>query len=537
MATRRSFIQNAAGITATSALTGFTPNLLAETTMAHPQVETGHGRVEGRRLDGIDVFKGIRYGAPTGNRRFQPAARPESWGGVRAALDYGPRAVQGGATIVGDEDCLFLNVWTPAANDHAKRPVMVWLHGGGFSSGSGASPLYDGTSLAVSNDVVVVTLNHRLNVFSALQLDQLLGQDYAESGCVGMLDIVQALEWVRDNITAFGGDPDRVLVFGESGGGRKVSTLLAMPAATGLFHRAVIQSGAILRVAERDDAARLTDELLRTLGIDRTRAHELTTIDPGDLLRAYQRANANFEPRQAVVGMAAATPILGATTLPAHPFDPTATPISADVPVIVGYTAYEEALFYRLKDLMNPLASNREMDFDMTAAELRDRVAARLGVDPTRLLEAYAADYSNESPWERFLRICTDHPRGSYPQILAARRAQSGAAPTYVYRFDWEMNDEVKAFHALEIPFVFNNTHVSNWTKDHPDEPQRLAQAMSAAWASFARSGVPSGTALPTWEPYDETTRSTMLFANPPTQSHDPNRRSREAMAAVLSRG
>ena len=233
---------------------------------AAPVAETAAGKIRGVVQEGVNVFKGVPYGASTtGKNRFMPARKPVPWPGVRDALHYGPSAPQGNGKTVArgvapiSEDCLVLNVWTRGLNDGVKRPVMVWIHGGGFATLSGSSPAYDGVNLAKRGDVVLITLNHRLNVFGFLDLADLAGDQYAQSGNVGMLDLVHALDWVRDNITNFGGDPNNVTIFGESGGGRKVSTLLAMPAAKGLFHRAIIESGPGVHMQPRDLANRTGD--------------------------------------------------------------------------------------------------------------------------------------------------------------------------------------------------------------------------------------------------------------------------------------
>ena len=297
---------------------------LAQEREIGPMVETDRGKVRGVIRRGMHVFKGIPYGAPTGgDYRFKPSLR-HFWTSPRDAFDYGASAPQTRPQSSTSEECLFLNVWTPGLRDGGRRPVMVWLHGGGFSSGSGSSPTYDGVNLCRGGDVVVVTINHRLNVFGSLYLAGLGGDEFAASGCVGMLDVVAALEWVRDNITRFGGDPGAVTIFGESGGGRKVSTLLAMPKARGLFHRAIIESGAVLRLRSADDATREAELVLAELGLTSRQLRDLQQVEPAQLLEAHQAVAARVAPAEHIVGTTASTPVRDGHLLPVHPFDPTA---------------------------------------------------------------------------------------------------------------------------------------------------------------------------------------------------------------------
>ncbi len=493
-------------------------------------VETTAGRVRGAVRAGVNVFKGVRYGAPTGGRnRFMPPAAPAPWTGVRDAVEYGAAAPQGRSRPVAGEDCLFLNVWTRGLGDGGRRPVMVWLHGGGFSSGSGSSRTYDGVNLCNRSDVVVVTLNHRLNIFGSAHLAELAGGDFAASGCAGMLDIVAALEWVRDNIEAFGGDPGRVTVFGESGGGRKVSTLLAMPDAKGLFHRAIIQSGAVLRVRSPRDATREAELLLAKLGLRADQARDLQAVPTGRLFAAFTEVSRDFEPEEHVVGMTGSTPVRDGRFIPVHPFDPAAAEVSRDVPVIVGYNRTEETLWWR----------GREMPLDMTASDLQGRIAARLrsDADAGRVVAAYRDAYPDARPWDLYILICTDHPRGMYARELAARKTAQGGAPAWLYRFDWDMGGEMKTPHALEIRFVFDNVdHTETRLFDLPGSPAArvLAGRMSAAWTAFASTGNPDTPELPHWPVYTADTRQAMLFDNESRIVRDHDRGPRLVMEDVL---
>ena len=535
--TRRAFLHGVSGLAVAGGAAQLLSGAPAVFTRAWAQeatsgatVETTAGRVRGAIRAGVHVFKGVRYGAPTGGRnRFMPPLAPAPWAGVRDALAYGAAAPQSRSHPVTSEDCLFLNVWTRGLGDGGRRPVMVWLHGGGFRAGSGSSATYDGVNLCNRGDVVVVTINHRLNIFGSAYLAELAGDDFAASGCTGMLDIVAALEWVRDNIEAFGGDPDRVTVFGESGGGRKVSTLLAMPDAKGLFHRAIIQSGAVLRVRNTRDATREAELLLAKLGLRADQAGDLQAVPTDRLFAAFTEMSRDFEPEEHVVGMTTSTPVLDGRFIPVHPFDPTAAEISRDVPVIVGYNRTEETLSWR----------GREMPLDMTETDLHGRIAARLrsDADAPRVVAAYRDAYPDARPWDLYILICTDHPRGMYARELAARKTAQGGAPAWLYRFDWDMGGEMKTPHALEIRFVFDNVdHTETRLFDLPGSPAArvLAGRMSAAWTAFAGTGNPDTPDLPHWPVYARDTRQAMLFDNESRIVRDHDRGPRQVMEDVL---
>jgi len=501
----------------------------ARTTRGDALVDTSSGTVRGLVSEGVNIFKGVPYGAPTGGtNRFMPPRLPEAWAGVREVFEYGSNAPQG-ADASGSEDCLALNVWSAGLNDRGRRPVMVWLHGGGFSSGSGSSPTYDGTNLCLTGDVVVVTINHRLNVFGSNYLAESLGEDFAYSGCVGMFDIVASLEWVRDNIEAFGGDPGNVTVFGESGGGRKVSVLLAMPTARGLFHRAIIESGAVLKVTSRVDGDRLASRVLDGLGLTAARARELQTIPAARVMGAYQAASSGWVRQDPIVGTSAGTPVLDGVAIPHHPFEPLATPASAEVPIIVGYNRTEETLFVP--------ASQMEVHLD--EAGLRRRVAASIGatVEPERVIDAYRSEHPKARPWDLYILIATDHPRGMYARELAKRKSDARRAPAYLYRFDFDLGGERGTPHALEIPFVFNNIDRAGARFSSiigNPRAHALAAKMSAVWMAFARYGDPGTPDLPPWPTYSTRLRGTMLFNDASRVESDPDRKARLIMEEVL---
>jgi para-nitrobenzyl esterase len=431
----------------------------------------------------------------------------------------GLRAIIGEAQPEPDgEDCLCLNVWTPAVNDSGKRPVMFWCHGGAFTMGSGSAPFYHGTNLARRGDVVVVTVNHRLGPLGYCYLGDLAGEDYAESGNVGMLDLVAALEWVRDNSAAFGGDPGNVTIFGESGGGAKVSVLMAMPAAAGLFHRAIVQSGPGLRMMAREKATEHAEKLLKALEVSARDMNRLAALPFEQIIEANARVNSN-----ALRGW---SPVVDGRVLPQHPFDPVAPAISAQVPLIIG-TNKDEATLFLLADA--ELATLDE-------AGLHARVAPLAGEATAALIAAYRYAYPQASPGDLFSSLMSDRMMRMHSITLAERKAAAGAAPVFMYLFTWEtpiLGGRLKACHALEIPFVFNTLERGGrFTGDSP-ERFALAEQMSEAWLAFARDGVPRYQGLPTWPAYDAETRATMIFDRTCRVENDPGGELRRAWSDI----
>ena len=487
-----------------------------------PIIETASGRVSGITSAGVHVFKGIPYGASTsGANRFMPQRKPEPWMGVREAIGYAGRSPQAAAgaqrpelatvwgpvdTLPVGEDCLTLHVWTPRL-DTAKRPVMVWLHGGAFSYGSANSPRYDSTNLARRNDVVVVAVNHRLNIFGHLDLSTIGGERFAQSGNAGVLDLVAALEWVREHAARFGGDPGNVTIFGQSGGGGKVSALLAMPSAKGLFHKAIVQSGASVRFAEPERTTRLADAVLKHLGIGPNQLDALQALPLERLQEAVAPAQGTLpRPRYPLLDRYNFGPVIDGRLLPAHPFDPAAPSVSDEVPIMIGGTKDEAAIFLAPDDAV----WNRSF----TEEELRKRIAVVAGGATDELLAYYKRRDPGASPSDRLITALTASNFGVRSTMLAERKAARGKAPVWMYSFDWETpayDGRLKSPHSMDVPFVFDTLHVIGEAHRKP-RAQTLADRVSKAWATFARTGDPGHSTLPAWPAYDTTRRATMTF-------------------------
>jgi para-nitrobenzyl esterase len=486
--------------------------------------ETQFGRVRGNSVRGVHIFRGIPYGGPTeGSGRFRPPSKPAKWTSVRDATVTGSRCIQGGGNIfthplIGayfaggrtdrlelakqteSEDCLLLNVLTPGTR--GKRPVMVYIHGGGFTSGSSALTLFS-DGLVREQDVVLVGINHRLNVFGYTYLGG-LSSKYAV-GNVGQLDLFAALEWVRDNIAQFGGDPANVMIFGESGGGAKVSALMAMPAARGLFHRASVQSGSALRAATAEEATESARKLLANLGLTENQIDQLQKV-PADRLLAAGKVQGPGGPGAVVDGH----------SIPTQTWDPKAPEVSAGVPMLIGNDKDESTLFSLRDDAL----------FSVDDAGLRGRIV-KAGISESEvdsLLALYRRDHPRDSPTDLYFRISTDRGARRNAVRQADLKVEQGKANVYLWYCQWntplaEGNKKINAFHTSDLPLTMRLAMFP--------ESEQLSRQLSSAWAAFARTGNPGTKGLP-WPAYTLTQRATMIFDGVKSEVvNDPDREER----------
>jgi len=486
--------------------------------------ETIYGKVKGYEFNGVKIFRGIPYGANTaGENRFIPTKKPEVWSEIKDCTKNGPRSPQGGRSIFEvdqlgpwfsggredrfelseqptSEDCLNLNVLTPSLE--GKRPVMVYFHGGGFQDGGGLLAVFSDRHVK-EQDVVLVGVNHRLNVFGYTYLGGL--DEKYKIGNPGQLDLVASLEWVRDNISNFGGDPNNVMIFGESGGGAKVSNLLAMPSAKGLFHKAAIMSGAGIKVNEPENATASAKELMEKLGV--TTIEELLKVPTMDLMKAGSRTG----------------PVLDGYSIIRHPFFPDAPEISSNIPIMIGSCKDETTLFQQQDSTLFNLDEKDLLGKMINSAIPEDKA--------NELLALYKRDYPNDTPSDIYFRMTADRGfRSGAIKLAELKLAQNkGKVWMYYSQYDTPIEDgKLRAFHTYDLPLTMRLTLVP--------EAEQLSRQMSAAWAAFARYGNPSTSELP-WPEYSLEKRTTMIFDVDKSEAVDnPNEDERKLLLELPSR-
>ena len=524
---------------------------------ADPVAKTTNGKVSGgyKAAEGIAWFKGIPYGMDTAKTRFAAPKRPVAWDGVRECVEWGPRAPQTvgarpeyesakaaearpGYHLPADEgvqreDCLHVNVWTPGLRDGKKRPVMFYIHGGAFANGTANAQLYDGTRLAKRGDVVVVTVNHRLNSFGYMYLAGALpGQGFEDSGNAGQLDLVLALEWVRDNIAEFGGDASRVMIFGQSGGGAKCATLMAQPPAKGLFHRVLSMSGQQVVGVQRDHATERANKVLKVLGLD--------AMSPADAATAL-RAKTMEEIQAATRAGGYFGPVTDGRSLPVDPFTPTDPKLSVNVPMVLGNTHDETRVL---------IGGGQPKLFDLTWETLPDALekgapflkSDAVSLPVAEVIKNYREWNPTYSASDVFFAVTTDSRSWRGEVIEADRRAADAKAQphTWVYQVNWKSGvDGGKwgAPHTLDIPLAFDNVALSPGMVGASAEDQKRAQAMadvvSETYIAFARTGNPNNARLPKWPAFELEKRPTMIFDLPVRVEDDPRGRERRYLGQV----
>ena len=522
---RRSFIQKSAiiasGIVA-PCLLKFSSFASVSFAAESPVASTKYGRVRGYIDKGINVFKGISYGGDTSKRRFMSPLPPEKWSGIRDAIEYGPSCPQRSRDADKmSEDCLVLNVFTPVLDDNRKCPVMFYIHGGAYSGGSGSSPLYDGVNLCKRGDVIVVSVNHRLNAFGYLYLSRFGQNVFADSGNAGQLDLILALQWVKDNITGFGGDPDRIMVFGQSGGGAKIATMMTMPVAKGLFHRAATMSGQQITVSGPHNATLRTQDLLDELKISPKNIDEIRTIPFEKIIEALSAKDPVLPFGSIYFG-----PVLDEKWLMRHPFYPDAPAQSADIPMIIGNTHDETKAFL----------GGDPANFSLTWEQLPEKLIPNMRVDikPEYVIEEYCKLYPNSSASDLFFKITTASRSWRGAIIEDEERAKSGS-PAYAYQLDWATPKDGRKFgapHASDIQLVFDNIDKPGATAIG-QEAQTMADIMSETFIAFAHTGNPNNKMLPNWKKYSLEKRETMVFDVPSHLENDPRGEERKIFEKV----
>ena len=510
---RRNFISKSAMLGAAAAtgllLPGRSFGALAAD--GFPLVDTTYGTIRGMNVAGIMTFRGIRYGESTaGSNRFMPPVKPARQKVIYDAFAYGPAAPQmpvdptvpmtlsvGWDSHVKSgisEDCLFLNVWTPGINDGVKRPVFFYIHGGGFNNGSGG-PVFDGDPLSRLGNAVVVTVNHRLGPMGYMDLGLATGSPkFAGSAVAGMLDLVAALEWVRDNISLFGGDPGNVMIFGQSGGGSKVSTLMVMPSAKGLFHKAAVQSGSTLTLGSRERNKEQTLKVMAELGT--TKPEDLQKVPWTAIIEA--KSNSGF------------SPVVDGNIIPKNPFDPEAPEISADVPMIIGYTREDSGLV-----IQGGGGLTEEGLLKWAQETYKDNAG--------KVMSTYRKVYPNATPYQVQARIRTDSSRRKNATTMAERKSAQKRGNAYLYVVEWPSpayDGNFGAVHGVDLGLVFGNSR--DLIAGNTPEARKMADIVGSAIVAFGKTGDPNCSKVPHWAPYDKEKRATMIFDLECRAENDP---------------
>lgn len=485
--------------------------------MSKTIIETAYGKVKGEQVDGVYVWKGIPYAKPPlKSLRFRAPEKPESWTGIRDATQFGPVASQPATDVMKflgnevtntSEDCLNLNIWTPGADDKG-RPVMVWIHGGAFISGSGSSSSYDGVSFAQQGDVVVVTINYRLGIMGFLHLGEIGGEEYATSGNCGIHDQVAALQWIQENIAAFGGDPNRVTIFGESAGAMSIGVLLALPAAKGLFNQAILQSGAARNALSSAEAIKVANRLLASLNVKADELSKLEEIPVEKLIEV-----------SALLPQMSLGPVIDGVSLLEQPEKALANGAAKDIPILIGTNKDE----YRLFTFFDPVWKDPD-------GEVLSSIFQRtFGENWPAISNSFGTDKLSQTLYDDLMTMHVF----TFPALKLAEYQAKQGAPVWMYRFNWQSpayNGGLKACHAMEIPFVWNTINkpgTANLTGDSPDR-QQVSDQMHQAWIAFARNDNPNTPEIPKWPDYDLNNRDTMTFNNENKVESDPSGELRE---------
>ena len=463
------------------------------------------------------AFKGIRYGRA---ERFRAPVAVAMPGQTRPAREFGPVCPQSGPYGPQAEDCLFLNIWTTAADPRAQKPVMLYIHGGAYSNGSVTDPQNDGQALAARGDVVVVTVNHRLNALGYLYLARLDAR-FPDSGNAGQLDLILALRWVRDNIAAFGGDPSRVMVFGQSGGGAKIATLMGMPAAAGLFHRSATMSGQQVTASGPLNATSRARAYLGKLGVAETDLAPLLAMPVETLVEGLSATD------PVMGGGVYFGPVLDLTWLVRHPFWPDANPLGNTIPMMLGNTHDETRAFIGLDS-----PKVRGLDWSNVAARMAPEL--RIDILPEWVVAQYRARYPDWSPTDVFYGATTAG-RSWRGQVIEAEARADAGTPTWVYQVDFasRMDPRRGAFHTMDIPLVFGTLGATGSQTGVAADAQAASKAMQDSFVAFAKTGDPDHAGVPNWPRYDRAQRATMIFDARSRVERDPRRWERELFARV----